>query len=362
MKPKIVIDARMVGPVPHGFSRYVSSLAKGLRLVSESTSPGYEPVFLSCKEGPSKFFDFAVIKANSRFLNPLEILEIPLLLKSHGASLYHSPTFSSLLWAPCPWIVTVHDLNHLTYGGVVEKAYYRFLLKSFARRARKLITVSEFSKRQLSRWSDLSGDDIEVVYNAIEPLVGRYDDKTVQGIMARHGLTPGKYFFCLSNPKPHKNVELLVKAYRIYRERKAPEKCLPLVLSMTQFSDVPGIRAIGGLTDDEVGVLIKGATAMFFPSRYEGFGLPPVEAAVSGIPLAVSKIPPHEEGLVDCEASELLWVHPDDCDGWARAFDVAESGGLKGASPGTREKILHRFSVERLGEHMDRIYRSVLGI
>jgi glycosyltransferase involved in cell wall biosynthesis len=358
--PKVLIDARMVSPVQHGISRYVTSLARGL---SEFKVP-YQPIFLrGSSDLPSEFSVFEQIQARSRFLSLSELWELPRLLRKSGAALYHSPSFSSLWSCPCPSIVTIHDLNHLTYGSWDKKLYYQVFLKRFARCSRAVVTVSEFSRREISEWLDLIPEYIHVVYNSVEPLQGEMDESRFRSL----SLQSKQYFFCLSNPKPHKNIALMIEAYGRFREQQ--KNCWPLVLTLNSAelkslagANPPGVIATGSLSDSGVRTLLTHTGGMVFPSLYEGFGLPPVEAAISGVPLAVSNIPPHKEGLIDLAAHEAHWVNPRDFHGWIQAFHRLMKGEISPPSSASQEKILARFSAKKMAQSMDQVYRHVLGL
>ena len=352
--PRVIIDARYVSDALHGMARYTLLMAQGLSGIPLT----YEPVFLIQPGQSSKFSGFETHELGIPFLHPRELLEIPRALKELRADLYHSPTFSSLAICPCPWIVTIHDLNHRTYGGMKEKIYYQFLLKRFARSAKRILTVSEFSRRELADWLSVAPDKIRVVYNAIDSRLGQeVTEQDLDRVMKKYKLQPGNYFFCLSNPKPHKNVALLVEAFQSFRKENTET---PLVLSMREFSDRLGVRALGSFSDEETRALLAGAKALFFPSLYEGFGLPPVEAAVMGVPLVVSSILPHREALQDLAPDEALWVNPLDVHSWTKAMIRANRGELGATRVETRRAILTRYAVSRLGAEMNAIYQEVL--
>jgi glycosyltransferase involved in cell wall biosynthesis len=118
----------------------------------------------------------------------------------------------------------------------------------------------------------------------------------------------------------------------------------------------------GGLDDPEAQALLQGAGALVFPSLDEGFGRPPLEAAVAGVPIVVSRIAPHQEALMDLAPEEVAWVSPLDVPAWANALRKAFDGTVRPASPRTRARVLEHYSVAALGERMDRLYRDVLGI
>lgn len=354
--PRVVIDGRMVGDVSHGISRYVRMIAKGL---AEQSSLPYEPVFFTAPGMSSYFSGFETIEMRTPFLDPKEIALLPIALWKAKAKLYHSPSFSSLPAAPCPWAVTIHDLNHLTYGGPMERAYYETLLRSFAERAKAVMTVSEFSKAEIERWNPRLKP--EVIANAIDPQFLK-EGGEIEPALNRYGLTRDHYFICLANDKPHKNLATLVHAFRAFRESSPAAKAFSLLVSVKQFAGEPGVVAADGLSDSDVHGLIRGSRALVFPSIYEGFGLPPVEAAALGGSLIVSDIPAHREALRDLGPTDALWVKPLAEADWTTALKRTASGGGRPVSAAAREKLRARYSVAKLGGAIDRVYRRVLGL
>jgi glycosyltransferase involved in cell wall biosynthesis len=380
--PKVIIDARMVFPHPHGIGRYVKNIATGLAEISKSRELGYQPLFLVDQRFSGLIPScFETVPLKSEFLKPSEILEIPQVLKRWGADLYHSPSFSSLAYSPCPWIVTVHDLNHLQFGNWKQKAYYRLILRRFSRQARALLTVSEFAKTELCDWLSFPPSRIEVVYNALDPGFARPLEDLSGGsgfreLSASKGwaLEAGNYFLCLSNPKPHKNLGFLIRAYA-QAISDSQKRLPPLMLSAdrSELGEIPAnvldsIVFTSKLTDVEARLALENARAAFFPSVYEGFGLPPLEAIVSGTPVFVSDIPPHREGLRDFQGPWVSWLKPnvrsDWVDAWLQisrettALATPEEMRVSPRFASERKQALERYSVKRLAEHMDRIYRA----
>lgn len=360
---KVVIDARMIGPhLPGGMARYVGCLAEGLGKIKKSSGLQYEPVFLVRGDLPVEGFwrEFRLEIVKAPFLHFSELWEIPRVLSRVGASLYHSPTFSSLIWLPCPWIATVHDLNHLIYGSVLKKIYYKLILKPFAVKAEKLLTVSSFSRHELAEWLGRDESSIEIVWNAIES-GKQYKDDHDEELLGKYGLHKGSFFLSLTSAKPHKNAGMLISAYKTFRKKNGGN-AWPLVLSIDNSFRGEGIVCVGALSTADVDSLLRSAGAMVFPSLYEGFGLPPVEAAVHGIPVIASDIPPHREALAGIGFDEALFLSPTDLDAWAEGLGSVMKGQLKPPSKESQELLRSRYSIDNLAHDMDRIYRGVLGL
>ncbi len=370
--PVLVLDARMVGPKPVGIGTYVSLLIRGL---ADRAPLPYRLEVMIAPDGPNpgaaEWCGWQTRTLRTPFLGIGEQFELPRALRSIVSEagparvVYHSPSFSSLLHCPVPWMVTVHDLIHLRYGNAAQRLYYRRLVRPFFRGAAARTTVSRHSRDELTAWADVPPESIEVVNGAVDPgLAAQPDAAETRRILDAFGLEPKRFLFCLSSPKRHKNVGLLVEAYRAYagRARTGGPGPLPLVLNLPDHGSVPGVRGMGTLSALQAQVLAANAAGFFFPSRAEGFGFPPLEAAVAASPVVVSDIPPLHEALEPFGEDELTWLDPDDRAAWTEAMERATRGALPAPSPESRAKAMDRFSPGRLAAAMDGIYRRVLGV
>jgi glycosyltransferase involved in cell wall biosynthesis len=352
-KPRVLIDARMVGPGGHGIALYVSQLAAGLAKIPNLP---YEPFFLlhsSCPKD-SLLRSYGHCETELKFLEPAELVGLPKVIRSLSASLYHSTSFASLWNYPCPHLQTVHDLNHLHFGSPLHKLYYRVILLRSLRSARAVLSVSDCAAMEIRSWLQNHGvvRKVGVAPNAIEPFpIG--DDARA---LAHFGLRAGAYFFAVGNPKPHKNIDMLERAYAaaLAKDKDLP----PLVLNLSGDSGKRVIRT-GALAPELLGALLRNATACFSPSLYEGFGRPPVEAALSGTVPVASSLAVHHEVLDGVK--EAIMLDPKVEEAWTAQFLVMASFTGR-VSEASKEWIRRKWSVEALAGTMDRVYRSCLGL
>jgi glycosyltransferase involved in cell wall biosynthesis len=216
--------------------------------------------------------------------------------------LLHCPHYVVPLVRPCPLVVTIHDLIHLVLGHYWSwpaRQYAGFMLRR-ACTADHIITVSEGSKRDLMERLGVAPERITVIYNgvgdAFRPVT---DSGPLRALQARLGLPP-RYLLWLGNPRmPHKNAATAVRAFRLLAE--AGERELWLVLAGGQpppetaarLREAAGpvaarLRFVDYVPSADLPALYSGAAAFVWPSLYEGFGLPPLQAMACGIPVVSS--------------------------------------------------------------------------
>jgi glycosyltransferase involved in cell wall biosynthesis len=203
---------------------------------------------------------------------------------------YFNPGFNPILFSPIPYVFTICDLIHLQLPGsakYLKQAYYQALVKPAARRAYKVLTISEYSKQCIIEWSGLTENHI------INVGCGISSHLTPQG--EKHN--PGyPYFLHVGNTtKPHKNVARLLQAFAAAKI----DNEIRLILTGSNNSELSEIiknlslekRIIfsGTIEDSALPAYYRGALALLFPSLYEGFGLPPLEAMACGTPALTSK-------------------------------------------------------------------------
>jgi glycosyltransferase involved in cell wall biosynthesis len=204
---------------------------------------------------------------------------------------------------PCRAVVTIHDCIHLMFPQYLPNrfayGYARATLWAAARRAERILTVSETSKADILRYCDVPAERVIVVYNAIDDRFAAPPDMdAVARVRERYQLN-GPFALYVGNIKPHKNLERLIDAFDLVR-RGGYER-LELLIIGDQISKYPRLRRavdkhklhkhvrfLGFVADDTLAALYRLATVFVFPSLYEGFGLPPLEAMASGTPVVTS--------------------------------------------------------------------------
>lgn len=189
-------------------------------------------------------------------------------------------------------IVTIHDAavsampNSFSWA---FRTWYKLMFMWLGRRLKQIFTVSEFSKKELHKYYGIPLNKIHVTYNGIDHIKNLEVD---EGIIDREGLKDKKYILAVSSMNPSKNFPLILDVARIMPE---VEFIIAGGSNAKVFKsaglDVPqNARLIGYVSDEELMALYRHASVFVYPSLYEGFGIPPLEAMVCGCPVIVSDI------------------------------------------------------------------------
>ncbi|XAL98206.1 glycosyltransferase family 1 protein [Phycisphaeraceae bacterium D3-23] len=266
-------------------------------------------------------------------LHPLDPWLLRRALKRVRPELYFTPGFNAP--APCdtPIAITVHDLIHLDVpeeSGFTKRWYYKRIVGPAVQRARVVFTVSEFSKRRIVEHFEVDADRVRVVGNGVSDCFTPHGETAHHSDHAHH--RHGRYLLYVGNHKPHKNVPALIDAFA--HAELDPEVGLVITgrpddALMGQIKDagVDGrVRFIEKLTDTELAGWYRGALALACPSRYEGFGMPVLEAMACGTPVVCSPA----EALSEVAGDAVLQANPDDRAAFAQGLaSIAEDEALR---------------------------------
>ncbi len=230
-------------------------------------------------------------------------------------------------------VTTVHDIGFRRLPNVYDASDRKRLervTKRSVQNASHLITVSEFSKSEIVSMYQASPDRISTTLLAADASVyKRLSPFEIEPVLQRNRL--GKHFFLyVGRLDQKKNVETIIRAFDQFKAGRGVGDPFELVLvgepgfgfaSMKNWMDHSAykeqIHTLGYLEDADVAALMNAATVFLFPSWYEGFGIPNLEAMLSGAPLIVSDIPVHREVIADA----ALFVTPSEPEHWARAME-----------------------------------------
>ncbi len=191
-------------------------------------------------------------------------------------------------------VCTLHDaavFDHPEAYSATFVAWYRWLFRHLASQAEQLFTVSQFSRGRLIRSLGLAASGLQVIPGAADHLDAVVADPRV---LTRLGLEPGRFLLAVASNNPSKNLPRLIAAFAMLKRRPGDQLVLVGASNSRVFAahavgiDPSGLVRAGVLEDSELKALYRAARALVFPSLYEGFGLPPVEAMRNGCPVAVS--------------------------------------------------------------------------
>jgi glycosyltransferase involved in cell wall biosynthesis len=329
---RIAIDARKLHDF--GIGTYIRNVLRGLARLDQQTEyivlcrP--EDVEVAGELGPN----FRAVAESARPYSIGEQFRIPLSLVRELAHLLHEPHYVLPPATRCRAVVTIHDCIHLMFPqylpGAMAYYYARASMWSAVRKADRILTVSETSKRDILKFFDIPPEKVAVIYNAIdERFLAEPDEEQMDRIRQRYQLDH-PFLLYVGNIKPHKNLGRLIEAFA--RVKNSGHDDLRLVIVGDQVSRYPPLRQavhrhrldkevrfLGFQPYDTLAVFYRLSRAFVFPSLYEGFGLPPLEAMACGTPVVTSNV----SSLPEVAGGAAILVDPYDpasiADGISRA-------------------------------------------
>lgn len=295
MKSAVFIDATCLGRRKTGNETYMRGLLSGLDEIMSDSSvcEAYEVAVITTAEyqGPRQAaFEWIEIPV-ANFLQR-NFLTIPKLLKERRASLYHASYWTRFWAEPCPSILMVHDLSFVSFPRgfkAHEQIVYSQLVKACAKASKHILTVSDFSRSELTRHWGIPDHRITVTPNGI--------GSEFQPPDAKAGDPP--YILAVGNLHPRKNLVRLLEAFVLLKGNKnIPHRLKIVGQPAWLFDDIfesvrrSGIQNqvefTGYLSQGELVAAYQQADLMVYPSLYEGFGLPPLEAMACGCPVVAA--------------------------------------------------------------------------
>jgi len=311
---RIGIDARFYGPKQKGLGRYVQKLVENLERID---SVNQYIIFLR-KENWSDYQpsnpNFKKVLADYRWYSLLEQILMPIKIWQAKVDLMHFSHFNVPIFCMEPFIVTIHDLilrkfstkrastlNPFLYW--LKNIAYRLVVYLAIKRAKNIIAVSNYTKKDILKYFKVKPEKIVVVYEGASsrtclentPLLRKGHSSQVTSFITSLSVKP--YLLYIGNAYPHKNLERLILSFKKLTEDEQMDYKLILVGELDyfyrrlqkQFSFLKGLFFTDFVSDEDLAVLYQNASLYVFPSLHEGFGLPPLEAMAFGLPVVCSQ-------------------------------------------------------------------------
>ena len=325
---RVAIDTRKLHDF--GIGTYVSNLVRGLARLDHD-----DEYTLICHPGDVDFVrslggNFHALPDRSGNYSVREQFSIPLDIWRLRPDVFHAPHYILPPLTPGKTVVTIHDCIHLRFPQYlpnrVAHFYAHLFLSSAARKASRVITVSEASKRDIVELLHAPAGKIEVVYNGFDERLASPSDEDKARVRDRFQLD-APFVLYAGNIKPHKNVDRLIEAFAQLRQRGMDQvKLLIIGDDISKYSNLrrlvhrhqlhQQVRFLGFVSTDTLAALYQLAQVFVFPSLYEGFGLPPLEAMANGTPVITSNVSSLPEVVDDA----ALLIDPMDAGGIADAM------------------------------------------
>ncbi|MGO9862381.1 MAG: glycosyltransferase family 4 protein [Terriglobales bacterium] len=373
---KVAIDIRRM--TEFGVGTYIRNVVRTLaRLDRDSTYflIGSQEKVAECGALPPNFHAVALEGGDDTLKGNLAFRAI---VRGLECDLVHIP---HLFWIPrglgCPYILTVHDLLEHMYGmrnaSSLRRSVYFYLTRRALHRAARVIAVSQFTRNELEKLLAIPDSRIEVVYNAIDErfLHGHASDADRELIAQRY-LVNYPFILYAGAIRPHKNVVRIIEAFsalksELQKEQQYPD--LKLIIIGDDLSSHPrlrrtvvrsgvqnDVRFLGFVPIEVLRIFYDAAKIFVFPSLYEGFGLPPLEAMAHGTPVVAS----NTSSLPEVVGNAALLVNPENVfeirRGLQRALlDTALRAQMKQRGYDQAQRFSWTNSVSRILE----IYREV---
>ncbi len=360
-----------------GYGTYIRNLIRAMAELERELE-----FVLVVKPGAAE--DFGALPGNFRVEEyakthspQVEHVLFPLFLRSLRADLIHIPINRVPVLMPRPYVVTIHDMSSLVfdYGSDTRDRLHLWRFRRGLMRASRVIAVSGATRRDVLNLMNLPPEHVLKIYNAIDPgfLALETDARKRQEVLDRYQI---HYPFLLyaGSVNPRKNVARIVEAMALLRqdlESHPKYKDLRLVIIGDQISKYPALRRavhqsrvndmvrfLGFVKREELKVFYQGAEAFVFPSLYEGFGLPPLEAMALGTPVVASGV----SSLPEVVGDAAMIVKPENVFDIARGVrEVLLDEGLRADLIAKGHEQVKRFSWYDTARQVLEMYRDVLG-
>jgi glycosyltransferase involved in cell wall biosynthesis len=374
---RIAIDVRRM--YEFGLATYIRNVVRTLARLDSTNEYfllGQATRFEQIGPLPENFHLLPLQNPEGAFATYVEMQRV---VNKHDLDLIHVPnTFWRPLLTRAPYVITVHDLLDYMYrartNNGFRRALHAYMTRRVMQRAARIFAVSRFTKRDVSRYFSVDPDRIEVVYNALDESFQRGHSTLEEQAMVRGRYQIESPFLLYTGRiSPHKNVARIIEAFSALKASLAKDQLYPdlkLIIIGDEVSKNPDIRRavvrsgmqhdvrfLGYVPIDILRIFFDMAKVFVFPSLYEGFGLPPLEAMAHGTPVVAS----NTTALPEVVGNAALLVNPEN------VFEISRALHRMLTDQPLRERLkaagiqqAKRFSWETSVRRMLQVYEQVV--
>lgn len=295
---------------------------------------------------------------------------LPLACRKEKIDLLHCPKSAIPYFAPCPVVVTLHDLipiKHPETEKFVAQVYWRLQIPIAARRSSFIITDSEHARQEIMADFQVESGRIKATMLGFNPAMLEQRD-AAEGVAIRNRYNlPGSYILYVGTIQPRKNIDSLIEAYARLRSGNSQIPGLVIVgrkgwlydrlfERISELGLTDNVFFTGFVPDEELPFIYEGATVFSYLSLFEGFGLPPLEAMACGVPVVVS----NTTSLPEVVGDAGFLVMPTDIDAIAAALKaVLDNPELAATMSRKGSERARSFSWDRCARETLEIYSAV---
>jgi len=363
-----VLDARTATAHFPGIGRYVNNLAQAMAPLLE----GEEELLLLCDPNSPSPLDLATTHRRARVtdlaVSPFSLRQqwvVPRFLHQAGADLYHSPYYLMPYRPGRPTVLTVYDLIPVLFPNHVSlraRFLFRWTTSLALRTAAAVVAISETTRQDLHSVFRLRPEKVTVIPLAAAPHFRMQPAQEIERVLGKYSLSR-RYALYLGTNKPHKNLQKLIEAWAAVQGDDAQlvlagpwDPRYPEPTEMVARKGLETVRLLGPVAEQDLPGIYAGATVFVFPSLYEGFGLPVLEAMACGTAVICSNV----SSLPEVAGGAARMVNPVSVGELAEA--IGEVLGDEALRQDLRERGLaqaRRFSWEQTSQSTLTRYRQM---
>jgi alpha-1,3-rhamnosyl/mannosyltransferase len=364
----ILIDGRMIsntgiGRLLHNLVTHLLTVATGHHITVLVSKPG---------AGIRRFPEGTrCVRVGTPIYSIQEQLFLPSRLRALAPDLVHFPNFNVPLAGPRPYVLTLCDLIYYKWPHAcpspLAHAYVRWLMPRAARGAHTILTISQYSRGEIVERLGIDENRVRVVYPAADLTLfhPRQDPDRIAAIRTRYGIrTP--YVFYTGNHEPRKGLADLLRAFRALPMRRDVQLLIggpidprraALYREAADLVTEGSVIFSGQLAEADLPAVYAGASVFVFPSHYEGFGLPPLEAMACGLPVVCSSA----TSLPEVVGDAAILVPPGSVEGLSHAIEaVLTDEALRRALCAKGLQRARQFSWALGAEEVLQVYREAV--